>query len=133
MTPEELRELQLESEAPSRMEEFALASARLSLRGNVLVLEPRRTPCDVPLVCVEMAGKWYTLFVLHVDGHLVEHDFGVLEPHRKSGCCYIDHTPYPPAVTAWARFMGYYVDDLSLEMMVGRWITEGYRLDDDLD
>lgn len=102
-----------------------VANLHVTDRGSLLVLEPRETPCDVPLVCVELKGKWRTLFLLFPDGHVEERDFGYIEPYAAKNVAYfVDHVPNPDAVEAWAMAMGYYVDDCSMDMMVGRWQIE---------
>lgn len=125
MTIEKFRQI-CESAGIERTEfEKAFRHVPVTEDGTPLALEPRPNGRDVPFVTVPMASKWYWLFVLHPDGRLVKHDFGVLEGFEPKGQPYfVDHVPNPHAVDGWARSMGYYVDDVAMDMLVGRWEIE---------
>lgn len=89
-----------------------------------------------PVVTVELYIKWYGVYVVSAptDGSRVQRvSFPDMGSYETLGSPYVDHAPNPRHVCAWAEQMGYVVDDLSLEMMIGRWELEcGSRRYEDL-
>lgn len=100
----------------------------------------------LPWVSVPFASKWYHLLVTFPAGvrppngqyaHAMglgrfermpngdirfEADFPMDEDAPGSPC--VDHAPNPRHVMSWATRHGWHVEDLSLELMVGRWELE---------
>lgn len=76
----------------------------------------------IPIIKVKFEHKWYGLEVHHPNGKTEYVDFPD-EPNM-GGSPYVDHAPNPLHVAHWAHRMGYAIDVLSLEMMIGRWELE---------
>lgn len=100
----------------------------------------------LPWVSVPYVSKWYFLLVTFPAGHRLptaeqavqlglrrcvqlpngdrrfEADFPMNEEAPGSPC--VDHAPNPRHVMSWATRAGWHVEDLSLELMVGRWELE---------
>lgn len=75
-----------------------------------------------PTLTVELFEKWYSLFLVHPNGQIEEVPF----PDDPESCpadvsAYRDHAPNPEVVVNFARNHDYQVDNLSLELIVGRW------------
>lgn len=88
----------------------------------------RRSPTGRPLVTVAFKTKWYGLTILHPEGGSEEVPFPDEFTRGVDGSPYLDHVPNPAHVASWAKRMGYDVDPLSWELIVGRWQIE-YRED----
>ena len=97
--------------------------------GYPLVLSRAITPVLVGTVTVEMYLKWYGLCVIKQ----VVHDEVIIEQHpfpddpefcKPDESPYVDHVPNPKVVARWAAKMGFNIDVLAWEMMVGRWHDE---------
>lgn len=82
-----------------------------------------------PYLTVELYSKWYGLDVIQPGKGL-----GVARVQRipfpevfdlpEGETSFVDHVPNPRAVVRYARKMNYDVDELALELMVGRWELE---------
>ena len=96
--------------------------ATLSHRGLPLILgEGER---GEPTLTVELYSKWYYLYLVDPSGLVTEIDFPDDETCPEGESPYADHVPNPRAVSAWAEKMGYDVNPLAFEMIVGRWEIE---------
>lgn len=92
----------------------------LSHRGHPLVLTngvPSRST-----ITVELYEKWYGLFIVHRDGSVEKIPF----PDEPEYCHsdespYVDHVPNPKVVARYAQINDYHVDNLAIELIVGRW------------
>lgn len=89
----------------------------VSNRGHFLLLPSLPAANDRPVVTVEAYTKWYGLYVVRPDAQVEEVPF----PTHETLTPYIDHVPNPAVVEAWAEANGYEVDEMALEMMIGRW------------
>lgn len=70
-----------------------------------------------------MSSKWYNLELWTPEGmHSIE--FPDMGNYEKLGSPYVDHVPNPKHVVLWAESMGYELDEMSLEVMIGRWALE---------
>lgn len=96
-----------------------------SKRGNKLVLvgEVFR-----PTLTVENYCKWYELHLVRPDGRVEEVSFEQLDDLANKlglrGSAYVDHVPNPEVVQELADENEWDVDDVSMEVMVGRWQLE---------
>lgn len=86
-----------------------------SPRGEQLVFIGE--PMDVPVITVENYTKWYTLFTIQPDGKV--------EPLIIDG--WIDHNPIPVEVYKYAQQANMFVDEQSMEMIIGRFVQEKYE------
>ena len=86
-----------------------------SPRGEQLVFIGE--PMDVPIITVENYTKWYTLFTIQPDGKV--------EPLIIDG--WIDHNPIPVEVYKYAQQANMFVDEQSMEMIIGRFVQEKYE------
>lgn len=84
-----------------------------------------------PVVTVEAYCKWYCLWVRFKD-RVEEAEFPDEGEYKTLGSPYLDHAPNPRHVVRWAKRMGYVIDDLALELIVGRWELEAGRRYDDM-
>lgn len=92
-------------------------------RGHLLMIT--RTQVEVPTITVELYMKWYGFYVVRPDHSFEEISFLALdEGWEGESSPYVDHVPNPEAVIYYARARGYEIDDLSLEVMIGRWEHE---------
>lgn len=73
------------------------------------------------VVHVPFETHWHTLQVIHADGRTELADFPDMGNHERLGSALFGDVPNPKHVLEWAQSMGYEVDDLSLELLVGRW------------
>ncbi len=95
----------------------------VSPRGRALLLRTIPRSGDKPVLTAECYSKWYSLFLvyrIHDEVAIDEVPFpedatGKLTP-------YIDHVPNPLVVDAWAKEKGYELDELAVEIMIGRWL-----------
>lgn len=83
----------------------------------------------VPVVTVELAQKWYGLQLVKPssDGPAIVEEVPFPTPERlgpRYGVTYVDHVPNPRVVEFWAFENRYFLDELALEMMWGRWLLE---------
>ena len=105
-------------------------SAPVSPRGKVLAwsgYEALEKSRRVPILTVELASKWYALYVVDAEGRVEEITFGELATVNGPGAPYCDHVPNPDRVRLLAEARGWYVDDLAEELVVGRWQLEVER------
>lgn len=97
----------------------------VSPRGYMLVGHP--PPAEGrPVITVEFAHKWYTLFVVHPSGAVTELGYDDLYncPGNKDTTLYVDHVPNPRAVEVYAEAVGCVIDPLAHELLYGRWQLE---------
>lgn len=112
-------------------------TVRPSIRESFLPLFSSRHPLvwsgflifgQQPVVTVEMYSKWYGLFVVRVgydEITIEEYPFpDDLEFCAGNQTPFLDHAPNPVVVARWATKNGFYVDDVAMEMMIGRWERE---------
>lgn len=86
-----------------------------SPRGHQLVFIGK--PAEVPIVTIENYHKWYSIYLIMPDGSVQPFDLGIEVE-------FIDHTPFPGTLYDFAKKLGYYMDEQSYEMMVGRILDE---------
>jgi hypothetical protein len=86
-------------------------------RGHILVVTSELQPR--PILTVELAAKWYELHVVHASGVVEPRPFADLGPGG-----WIDHVPIPAAVERLAAREGWFVDEVALELITGRWELE---------
>jgi hypothetical protein len=83
---------------------------------------------DRPVITVEYYIKWYTLFVVHHDGRVTELDYQPdLEDEfisRYGESAYGDHVFNPRFVVFLADRLEMDVDEIALEVIIGRWQQE---------
>lgn len=77
-------------------------------------------PNSSPVLTVELSNKWYELYLIYPDGKIES----VFFPTSEKDTSFVDHVPNPRVVQEYARKKGYWIDDLALELIVGRWFTE---------
>lgn len=108
-----------------------------SPRGLDLALWCIPVADEEPVVTVELSVKWYSLFVVSPGpgGGVKEVPFPDMGDYDLFGSSYVDHVPNPRHVMRWAAQEGYYVDELALELMIGRWELEalGHYTDERLE
>jgi hypothetical protein len=96
----------------------------LSERSLPLVYS-REVPVSFPVLTVELYPKWYSLHVIQPGGAVERLEFYELHefcpPHEST---YVDHVPNPSAVLAYAEAKDLTLDDLALELVLGRWVIE---------
>lgn len=85
-----------------------------STKENVPLIY-RHTKADKPVITVENANKWYTLYLVNVDGTVEK---------LKGFDGWIDHCPLPDDLIEFAEENNYYVDATSLELIAGRAVME---------
>ena len=105
-------------------------SAPVSPRGTMLAwsgYEALEKARRVPILTVELASKWYALYVVDAEGKVEEITFGELATVEGPGAPYCDHVPNPDRLRRLAEARGWYVDDLAEELVVGRWQLEVER------
>jgi hypothetical protein len=90
---------------------------RMSPRGEVLVYQYNKA--SKPVITCEIVGKWYDLFVVATDGTVTP-----LRDAKNSFDDWIDNCPRPDELVEYAEVNDMYVDEQSLEMIVGRIIIE---------
>jgi hypothetical protein len=99
-----------------------------------------RSKRDIPLVCcttlfdnvsvvtVELYVKWYSLHVIRRIGDefvIEEVPFpDDIEFCKSNESAFVDHVPNPRVVARWATANGHVVDELAMELMIGRWEIE---------
>lgn len=79
-----------------------------------------------PIITVENYEKWYSVYLLHPDGKVEAVPPEVLE---LVGCYdngwWYDHVFHPKLLIALAKHYKGWVPDTTLEIVTGRWISEG--------
>ncbi len=74
---------------------------------------------------IELASKWYELFLIDITFKVYSVDFEVLEKYCDGNkSAFVDHCPNPSIVDKYAEAMGYHIPEIALELMWGRWVTE---------
>jgi hypothetical protein len=99
-----------------------------SSRDHQLVWSSIITLGVLPTVTVELYVKWYSLFVVRIgyDDVVLEEVPFPGDEYCEAGESYCaDHAPNPTVVARWAAKHGYDVDELAMELMIGRWEREG--------
>ena len=78
---------------------------------------------DQTVVCVEIYVKWYRLQLIHPDGSIGDAIYP--DDYVETGeTPYLDHAPNPMVVQRWAAKQGFYLCDMALELLIGRWEQE---------
>lgn len=87
------------------------------------------SPQDRPVLTVENRPKWCGLELVMPDGTVQEVGYGELQgvADARGTWPYVDHVPDPTVVSELAAKMGWHVDGVSYEVMVGRWETEVFH------
>lgn len=82
-----------------------------------------------PRLFVAYYVKWYCFELEHWNGEPRETlDFGCLEEHcGPNESPYVDHVPNPAVVERMCEARGWEIDELSHELMIGRWELEVVR------
>lgn len=108
-------------------------------RNHPLLISNPHWDLTQPLLTVELATKWYELFLLTGEGDIWHFaspgwkglklhsiHFGHLETAVKhiNISPYVDHVPNPTAVRLFARQNGYEIDELAWDLINGRWQYE---------
>lgn len=77
------------------------------------------------LLTVALAEKWYCLYLVDVyDFAVVKFDCWHDDAAALGVVPYVDHVPHPLAVEKFAKRVGYELDALAFELLVGRWELE---------
>lgn len=86
-------------------------------RDNPLLYNGDVLP-NIPTIVVELTTKWYSLYLLHPNGSVesFEPDPGEVG--------YKDNTYNPMDLVMYAQKHNYVIDELSFEMIIGRWEIE---------
>lgn len=121
----------------NRADHYALLNAALrSKRGIPLIATSPFVNGRPPTVTVEAYVKWYSLYLVRRvdDEFLIEEvpfpdDIEFCKPNESA---YVDHVPNPYVVARWAAKHDYFVDELAMEAIVGRWEIESRNNYDDL-
>ena len=90
----------------------------VSDRGIPLAGQPKAMT-----LTVELYVKWYSLFIIKPSGEVEAVGFMELEKGFQNAA-FVDHVPNPAAVEAYAQMMGYEIDELAWDLIVGRWQSE---------
>lgn len=96
--------------------------------SSVLFLSERDLPLmlthlpKVPTLTVEQYLKWYKLYLVQPDGQVLPVEYDALDVAGLEG--YVDHVPNPQNVIQLAQRMNWEIDDLALELIIGRWHWE---------
>lgn len=81
---------------------------------------------DQPVLTCELYVKWYTLYLVTEDGDIKSIDLsGIYEFAEDDETAEGDHCWNPKVLDRMAEAKGWRIDDLSFELMVGRWYTMG--------
>ena len=95
----------------------------LSDHGHPLVYQGE--PWTSPIITVENYIKWYTLYMVMPDGEIRSLCYtGLVLPEGSQESLFCDHVPNPKAVAYTAMKNNMYVDEVSFEAIVGRWLIE---------
>ena len=96
-----------------------------SKRGHPLVF-CGVTSASRPVLTVENYPKWYGFVLVKPDGSVEDVSFGVLQEvaDERGVSAYVDSAPNAELVPELARKMGWHLDSVSYELMVGRWEAE---------
>lgn len=82
-------------------------------------------PMGVPYITCELYLKWYCLWVVHPSGTVVPLDSDALEAYTPTGESSVgDHCFNPRAVQRMSDALGWETDDLSMELITGRWLID---------
>ena len=76
-------------------------------------------PPHAPLLTVENYLKWYSIHIIHPDGSV-----GVVEHNELVDDAWADHNFKPWVCHQISQALGYEWHDESLEMVIGRYVTE---------
>lgn len=97
-----------------------------SKRGLPLAISCDLDLLERPLITVEVYSKWYYLHVVRVGHPVGEIGFETLDEMHLDGYGppFVDHAPNPWHVMEYARRIGADVDDIALELIIGRWELE---------
>lgn len=93
----------------------------VSRRGLPLLFQG--TPSEGSVLTAENYCKWYGLYLVHSSGVIEDVGFPADEDAPDESA-YCDHVPNPRAVVRMAERLGAYLDENTLDMIVGRWFRE---------
>lgn len=101
-----------------------------SKRGIPLICQDVR---NEPTITVENYCKWYDIYVIYPDGSIVTASWTKMrEIEESSGRTLIgDHIFHPLLLSEYANIIDGSVDEVSEEVVTGRWIFEHYEKDID--
>lgn len=93
-------------------------------RGYPLSLNPTQT---LPAICVELADKWYDLFLVKADGTVTDIDLLDLEldnvfPRHMTVCG--SHCFNPDILDTLADYYNASVNIITRDLIIGRWSRE---------
>ena len=74
------------------------------------------SPADKPIITVENYTKWYNLYKIDTDGTVTK----ITDDYPD----WLDHCPIPSSVLTYAKEKNWYIDEQSIEMIIGRLIKE---------
>lgn len=93
-----------------------------SPRGFLLVYN--RKPGNMAVVTCELYEKWYSLYVVSTTGEVVPLNFAdLIEFSDANETAVGDHCVNPRVLERYADAWGWTIDDLSMDLIEGRWIT----------
>lgn len=95
---------------------------RYSKRGELLTCFGE---VKTPEIAVEIYMKWYTLFLITPDNKITPITFPDEDDLKKyddlETPSAFDHVPNPAFVERYCEENGYYLSDITKELLVGRW------------
>lgn len=74
-----------------------------------------------PILTVEIYMKWYSLFLINPDNIIEEISFPYYDDLPNNEPNYMDHVPNPVAVEKLCKEKNWELDDVTKELLVGRW------------
>lgn len=74
------------------------------------------SPADKPIITIENYTKWYNLYKVDTDGIVTKITDDIPD--------WLDHCPIPNSVLTYAKEKNWYIDEQSMEMIIGRLIKE---------
>lgn len=106
---------------------------RWNCTGDLLPVTTGVANLKRPTLTIALRSKWYRLHVVTRGADVATMDFGVLDrvSVRHGLTPYVDHVPNPLVVCLLAHEHDWDVDELALEIMLGRWSIEGEGTDDE--
>ena len=74
------------------------------------------SPADKPIITIENYTKWYNLYKVDTDGTVTKITDDIPD--------WLDHCPIPNSVLTYAKEKNWYIDEQSMEIIIGRLIKE---------
>lgn len=86
-------------------------------------------PQERPVLTCEVYIKWYALYLVLPSGKIREADLSDIYDHSPylalvGETLVSDHCWNPTAISALAHAKGWIVDDVSFDLLVGRWVND---------